>query len=711
MLPDELTGLFTHQREAVLAKIEAVSSGLGGLSSSFQKLPATAPADQPRALRAARESLHDFRSGIWTDFKNLFRRPNRRTAEGFAKIEAVLQGQEARLAAAIETGVCDELNRTGFEVAQRVLEEFKEAQRSKQRLFKSGIFLLCAIPGILGYFIWAYYRLSSSSGLQVKETFVAAPPAAFAQNRSGAFAMDENYRRQWFEQFSRYYFGRKVTDPELLFSNTKVNVPLFAADNFDEGHAGLVDDFVEADNPKADFLWKRCSPETQQALKNAKENGGSDERFQALANAFNRIMQGSSLFYTGGLVDDSEFSPELQALLAQKPAGEGLLRLNRLLLAEAFKVPLRPETHASHMNFDVVVQNSARAAAVPLAGLAIRLGFAKKRPFPWELVDTSVHLEVDANEYSVTLTNTGIGKLRSFACQGRFHSAVVFSAHAELLNGDKLDDTIEINNSEEPDESADFGVATTRENEEIIPVYRRLDSGKETPPANTPIAGGEGPDDEASADKKPVFFGVLENNQQPLTYYETITTLPRLKEVTTVHTDRTVAYTFTYQSLKGETQSGKFTLDIARNRHFFETKGGSVSSVDPRNDPSLHGVATGPLSILAAVDTLLPVGESNAKADDLIVQNFAIPAGGLNEGGGRTVAAIPEKILQPGGLLLVHTSVSELATGDYTLSLHANGHALAGMPIRFSALVPPSWKFHPKDAVFFDPKYSKEADK
>jgi hypothetical protein len=89
-------------------------------------------------------------------------------------------------------------------------------------------------------------------------------------------------------------------------------------------------------------------------------------------------------------------------------------------------------------------------------------------------------------------------------------------------------------------------------------------------------------------------------------------------------------------------------------------------------------------------------------------RHFTVSAGGLQEGGDRTVAAAPEKILNPGGLLLIDVIVPDLTTGDYTLELYGNARELLPNPIKFSAVIPPRWHFRPSDATLFDPTFGKK---
>lgn len=711
MNPDELTGFFTYRREAILAKSEAVSAALKALSSCVQNLPETPSADQPAAMQKALERLDDFRSGLWSDFKSLIRRPGGRTIEAFHQFEAALQMQEVQLTAAIASNTSNQLRSTGLEKAQRVLEEITERQQSAQRFFKLGPVLLWAIPAVVGYLIWAFYHLSSSAGLQMKECFVASPPMTFEQDRSGAFSMNERYQRKWFGQFSRYYFGRSVTDPDTFFRGIKVTIPPFTADDFRE----RLDLLVRPDpsHPLALALCNKLPAQTQQILNDPK--AGAEQKARALAEALNQFVQSGTLTLPresyANDVDSSELTEETKQLLAQKPTREGLARLNQILIATALQVSPSPEKDAAQLSFDVVFQNSARAPAVPLASLSGSVELAKRRTFPWNLVDASVHVEANKSEANlVTLRNTGIGKLRGLSYQGTFHSAVLYSWEIEQRNQEEpLPDsfTVHIDPSQTPDESRGFGQITLLENGEISPVYRKLDPSKETLPANVPVyqRGEPEPTGEQPQPDKSPFFAIRD---EPNTYYETITTLKRLKEMTNVPDDRTVTYTFSYQSLRGDTQSGNFTLDLPPACRFFETKGGSLSAVSPLQIPAV--AEAGPLPLLALVDNLIPVSDSTSKAENLIIQNFTIPARDLNEGVERIVSATPQKILNPGDDLLFHVSIPDFATGDYTLALHANGHALPRMPIKFSTLVPPSWRFKPADVSFFDPKYHLDSE-
>lgn len=86
----------------------------------------------------------------------------------------------------------------------------------------------------------------------------------------------------------------------------------------------------------AEYLWAQIQPDEQSELINLNLMGEGSET--ALLNAFNRIIQGSVSLYTTDRFADVELSARAERLVQQDPApvGDDLMRLNRLLLEDAY---------------------------------------------------------------------------------------------------------------------------------------------------------------------------------------------------------------------------------------------------------------------------------------------------------------------------------------------------------------------------------------
>jgi len=87
-------------------------------------------------------------------------------------------------------------------------------------------------------------------------------------------------------------------------------------------------------NQLADYLRSRLSGETRNLL--SRYGGGLDTKLkEALAQDMNEVVMGSSI-YDANRFSEIELRQETQDLIDGSPQGEDLVRLNRLLLEDAY---------------------------------------------------------------------------------------------------------------------------------------------------------------------------------------------------------------------------------------------------------------------------------------------------------------------------------------------------------------------------------------
>jgi hypothetical protein len=103
---------------------------------------------------------------------------------------------------------------------------------------------------------------------------------------------------------------------------------------------------TEKADPVSAFLSDQLDDAAKKALADAPANDNAKELRSALAKNLTRIASGASLY------DTARFSgvtlrPETSALLAKNPQGRDLLRLNRVLLEDAYPTELGPSPSAS----------------------------------------------------------------------------------------------------------------------------------------------------------------------------------------------------------------------------------------------------------------------------------------------------------------------------------------------------------------------------
>jgi type VI secretion system ImpB/VipA family protein len=102
--------------------------------------------------------------------------------------------------------------------------------------------------------------------------------------------------------------------------------------------AGLAAKLQSGKDPVSQHLYSQLDEETRGLLKEFDDSGSKDvpePLRRALVNEFNRLIKGASLF------DEQRFklvklSGETQQLIGQNPKGVSLVRLNRLLLEDAY---------------------------------------------------------------------------------------------------------------------------------------------------------------------------------------------------------------------------------------------------------------------------------------------------------------------------------------------------------------------------------------
>jgi hypothetical protein len=120
-------------------------------------------------------------------------------------------------------------------------------------------------------------------------------------------------------------------------------------------------------DPLSQSLRVQFSPDTQQLLEQYDSSSSPSESLQrALTNELNRLLQGPSLFNEQRFAH-VKLTEETQRLITQNPQGDGLIRLNRLLLDEAY-----PREMA--ISQSLVIDRVAAALSLPADVTGVLLG-------------------------------------------------------------------------------------------------------------------------------------------------------------------------------------------------------------------------------------------------------------------------------------------------------------------------------------------------
>ncbi len=121
--------------------------------------------------------------------------------------------------------------------------------------------------------------------------------------------------------------------------------------------------------PVSTFLCEHLDESTQTALTNYTSGSGSTNRFGTeLAKSFNQIISGPSL-YDAQRFRDVSLRSETQELLNKNPQGPALMRLNRLLLEDAYPADLAKSPATAWMvNDDAIASTGAGRGTLYTAG-------------------------------------------------------------------------------------------------------------------------------------------------------------------------------------------------------------------------------------------------------------------------------------------------------------------------------------------------------
>jgi subfamily B ATP-binding cassette protein MsbA len=129
----------------------------------------------------------------------------------------------------------------------------------------------------------------------------------------------------------------------LMFPSATSTTSLLSPDDF-RHPATLVTRLRDHSDPVSNFLWNQFSDPQRQSL--AESAASSDLPPAVLVEKLNRLVQCDTL-YESQRFAGVNLSPATRLLLAENPQGEKLIRLNRMLLEDAFPTEIRREASSS----------------------------------------------------------------------------------------------------------------------------------------------------------------------------------------------------------------------------------------------------------------------------------------------------------------------------------------------------------------------------
>jgi WD40 repeat protein len=148
--------------------------------------------------------------------------------------------------------------------------------------------------------------------------------------------------------------GRDKADASYLFSTEDFYDREAEDDENDYREAvQLVGKLKASAEPLSKFLWSQFSAPVQQLLVNLNSTDRTKQSAAAgaLVEELNKVLKGSSI-YDSTRFREVKLSPETLALKAENPQGEELIRLNRLLLEDAYGLRKKNQVNAISAKFN-----------------------------------------------------------------------------------------------------------------------------------------------------------------------------------------------------------------------------------------------------------------------------------------------------------------------------------------------------------------------
>lgn len=155
---------------------------------------------------------------------------------------------------------------------------------------------------------------------------------------------------------------------------------------FQDGNFPYLESFIQKltaapsdQDPVSAFLWSGFSAADQATLQDT--NSTPAQQTAVLIAELNKVVQGGVSIYTESRFAEVALSPQTSTLLAQNPQGADLIRLNRLLLQDAYKVEIAANPYQLNLtnlhgsasdialNFLFAVLNALSLLGVPLIDL------------------------------------------------------------------------------------------------------------------------------------------------------------------------------------------------------------------------------------------------------------------------------------------------------------------------------------------------------
>jgi hypothetical protein len=146
--------------------------------------------------------------------------------------------------------------------------------------------------------------------------------------------------------YAQERFSQVKLPPEIMLNVTaQTSAYLFVNDDILDVSSLALKLSVHTD-PLAQFLWNQFSDQERRAFEiaNAATRQQESALLEAVVVGFNDILSGASI-YTPRCFEHVEISPEALELMTENPKGEDLVRLNRLLLEDAFPQELKKNPH------------------------------------------------------------------------------------------------------------------------------------------------------------------------------------------------------------------------------------------------------------------------------------------------------------------------------------------------------------------------------
>lgn len=323
-----------------------------------------------------------------------------------------------------------------------------------------------------------------------------------------------------------------------------------------------------------------------------------------------------------------------------------------------------------------LLKNKAASASYLVSTISAEVQRIEAKPFPWEKVIVTPNVRATSQGNGVVFKDAGIGPALDFSCTGKTKSGMLsFTKIKDFLYKDELSLQFD-----EPVEQV--GIALVDKGRLRDSLFLQLQSKDH--------AKGPGEVFQVEGDGA---------------WYETVETLERLKQITTVSYKEELMLTWQYRSLRQEAHQDTIRLTLPETQAYY-AKVETLRKGDPRvmraelsegmrQDSKVQALQVDQARELIRV---LQGEEPHVlKGIDLINQHIKLNTSNLEPNHTASNIENVDTILNPSGYVILYLTLDSPENGSYQVRVSINGNEVKR--INIDALIPYSYTFDINDPV------------